>query len=235
MEIVPNLETLICVFRVTRGLWRGRRAKGIPEPTPLVNLRMSCLSARAKRPIFSSWCAHHTYEEVMKCQALTAIRTSRILTSTELTASLMSRSCRVMSRRPRCAICQGKNASYRYRSARYVECLRPVVNLRNRACRSVIEGQRVLCRQRRQHRCPVLWRLEQPTQDVGRVKSRHPPGELSSSRTPYAGSLARSDNLNDKRASGGRFEISLTRLCTFPASPRRGGLPIPHSFSASDV
>ena len=177
----------------------------------------------------------------MKCQALTAIRTSRILTSTELTASLMSRSCRVMSRRPRCAICQGKNASYRYRSARYVECSRPVVNLRNRACRSVIgmrviEGQGVLCLQlRRQHRCPVLWRLEQPTQDVGRVKSRHPPGELSSSRTPYAGSKTRSDNLNDKRASGGRFEISLTRLCTFSASPRRGGLPIPHSFSASDV
>jgi len=198
----------------------------------------------------------------MKCQALTAIRTSRILTSTELTASLMSRSCRVMSRRPRCAICQGKNASYRYRSARYVECPRPVVNLRNRACRFVIEGQRVLCRQRRQHRCPVLWRLEQPTQDVGRVKSRHPPGELSSSRTPYEVSFPENplmhdnpvsiqkvfgvpnrvfgraspyEKLNDKRASGGRFEISLTRHCTFPASPRRGGLPIPHSFSASDV
>ena len=165
----------------------------------------------------------------MKCQALTAFRQSRILTSTDLTASPMSRSCPVMNRRRRCAICQGKNAPYRNRNARYAD--RPV------AWRSPVDRRRSVIgmpcvigmpRQRVLRSQP-----EHLPQDVGRVDSRHPPGELLSSRTPYAGNSPPYDNLSDGPASGRRFRISCSRLCTFSAPPRIAGLPIPHSLFAS--
>lgn len=158
----------------------------------------------------------------MKCQALTAFRQSRILTSTDLTASPMSRSCRVMIRRRRCAICQGKNASYWYRSARYSDS--PNAKCPNsRVCHSAIGP-----RQRRQSRRP-----EPLPQDVGRENSRHPPGEPSSYRTPYAGNFTPFDNLNDKRASGGRSKVSFSRFRTFSAPHSKRWPADPYSLFAS--
>lgn len=158
----------------------------------------------------------------MKCQALTAFRQSRILTSTDLTASPMSRLCRAMIRRRRCAICQGKNASYWYRSARYSDS--PYAQCPNsRVCHSVIGP-----RQQRQSRPP-----EPLPQDVGWEISRHPPGEPSSYRTPYAGNFTPFDNLNDKRASGGRSKVSFSRLCTFSAPHSKRWPADPFSLYAS--
>lgn len=132
----------------------------------------------------------------MKCQVSTATRSLRTLTSTDLTVSLMSRLWPDIIRRRRCAICQGKNV-YRYPNARYAN--RSVVAPRPRQQRHVLP--------------------ERQPQDVGRVDSRHPPGELWSSSKPYAGNSPASDNLNDLTCFRGEIQNLLLPVSHVSSSP----------------